>query len=70
MQYKTVLEKEEVMTSYETQLEKVPIQYLDTPELSEKQKDRLWKQLADRAPLPFLARWVLYRSLRSRTFWI
>lgn len=57
------------MKSYETQLEHVALPYLDTPELSNEQKDRLWKQLADRAPLPFLARWVLYRSLRSRTFW-
>jgi len=52
-----------------TALQEAKIPYLDQPELSVHQKDRLWRQLLTEARLPFLTRWILYRSLRTSTFW-
>lgn len=43
------------------------IPFLDSPELTRSQKDRLWRQLIRGAPLPFLTKWILFRSLRSKS---
>lgn len=41
------------------------IPYLDQPELSYRQREKLWRELINRSALPVFTKWVLYRAIRS-----